>query len=100
MQRFLSKIKRHLEEKEYNKLYPARSKPGLSYGSTKPHKLQKREELEVLTVRPIIFNIGAATYEKTNYLNTSLTQLAKSQNNILNTDDLIQKIKSERTPEA
>ena len=79
MQRVLRKIKCHLEEKEYKKLYPTRSKPGLLYGTAKLHKLKIGEGLKELTVRPIISNVGTVTYETAKYLNTLLTPLTKSQ---------------------
>ena len=37
MQRVPGKIKCHLEKKEYKKLYPTGSKPGLFYGTAKVH---------------------------------------------------------------
>ena len=83
MQRVLGKIKCHLEEKEYKKLYPTGSKPGLFYGTAKVHKLKIGEVLKELTARPTISNIGTATYETAKYLNTLLTPLTKSQYNIL-----------------
>ena len=98
MQRVLRKIKCHLKEKGYRKLYPTGSKPGLFYGTAKVHKLKIGEGLKELTVRPIISNIGTTIYETAKYLNTLLTPLTKSQYNILSTDDFIQKIKSERIP--
>ena len=80
--------------------YPTGSKSGLFYGIAKVHKLKIGEELKELTVRPIISNIETATYKTAKYLNTLLTPLTKSQYNILSTDDLIQKMKSERIPEG
>ena len=75
-------------------MYTIGSKPGLFYGTAKVHKLKIGEGLKELTVRPIISNIGTATYETAKYLDTLLTPLTKSQYNILRTDDFIQKIKS------
>ena len=92
MQHVLQKIKCHLEEKEYKKLHPTRSKLGLFYGTAKVHKLKIGEGLKEQTVRPIISNTGTATYKTAKYLNTLLTPLTKSQYNILSTDDFIQKI--------
>ena len=100
IQRILRKIKCHLEEKEYKKLYPAGSKPGLFYGTAKVHKLKIGEGLKELTVRPIISNIRTTTYETAKYLNTLLTSLTKLQYNVLSTDGFIQKIKNERTPKG
>ena len=53
-----------------------------------------------LTVRLIISNTGTATCETAKYLTTLLTQLTKSQYDIVNTDDLTQKIKIEKFPEG
>ena len=92
MQHVLRKIKCHLEEKEYKKLYPTRSKPGLFYGTAKKHKLKIGEGLKEQTVRPIISNTGTATYKTAKYLNTLLTPFTKSQYNILSTDNFTQKI--------
>ena len=93
---FSTKNKCHLEEKEYKKLYPTGSRPGLFYGTAKAHNLKIGEWSKELTIRPIISNIGTTTYEAAKYLNTLLTPLTKSQYNILSADDSIQKIKSER----
>ena len=98
IQRVIWKIKCHLEEKEYKKLYATGSKPGLFYGTAKAHKLKIGEWSKELAIRPIISNIGTTTYEAAKYLNTLLTPLTKSQYNILSADDSIQKIKSERIP--
>ena len=91
MQRVLRKIKCHLEEKEYKKLYPTGLKPGLFYGTAKVHKLKIGKVLKELTIRPSISNIGTATYETARYLNSLLTWLTESQYNVLSTDDFIQK---------
>ena len=100
MQRAVTKMKCHLEEKEYKKLYPTDWKPGLFYGTAKVRKLKIGEGLKELTVRPIISNIGTAIYKTAKHLNTLLIPLTKSQYNILSTDDFIQKRKSERIPKG
>ena len=41
MQLMLRKIKNHLDEKEYKKLYPTNSRPGLSYDTAMMHKEEK-----------------------------------------------------------
>ena len=89
MQRVLGKIKCHLEEKEYKKLYPTGSKPGSFHGTAKVHKLKIGIGLKQLTARPIISNIGIANYETAEYLKTLLTPSTKSQYNILTTDNFI-----------
>ena len=69
------------------------------YGTAKLKKLQIGGGLKELTVSPIISSSGTATYKTVKYLKTLLTALTKSQYNILNTNDFIQKIKSEKIPE-
>ena len=89
MQHVLTKIKCHLEEKEYKKLHPTGSKPGSFHGTAKVHKLKIGIGLKQLTARPIISNIGIANYETAEYLKTLLTPSTKSQYNILTTDNFI-----------
>ena len=93
VQQTLQKIKHKFEDNEYKRLYPTVSRPGLFYGTPKVHKLQQQQQqqrLEELTMRPVISNIGTATYEIAKYLNKLLTPLNKSDYNILNTEDLIE----------
>ena len=49
-------------------------------------------------MRPIIFNIGTATYEIAKYLNKLLTPLSKSDYNILNTEDHMRRLREEKIP--
>ena len=46
------------------------------------HKVQGNQGLNKLKVRPIISNIGTATYESKKYLNNLLSMLEKSQNTV------------------
>ena len=48
MQRTLWKIKQHLDENEYKRMYPTGSRPGLFYTTAKVHKLQIGETLNEL----------------------------------------------------
>ena len=71
------------------------------YGTPKVHKLQQQQQqqrLEELTMRPVISNIGTATYEIAKYLNKLLTPLNKSDYNILNTEDFIRRLREETIP--
>ena len=45
-----------------------------------------------------ISNVGKATYEIVKYLNKLLTPLSKSDHNILNTKDLIRRLREETIP--
>ena len=69
VRRILLKTKNSLSETEYKKLYPTGSRPGLFYGTLKVLKVKQQEGLDRLTMRPIIFNIGTATYETAKYFN-------------------------------
>ena len=98
VQQTLRKIKHKFEENEYKKFYPTGSSSGLFYGTPKVHKLQQQQQqqrLEELTMKPIISNIGTATYEIAKYLNKLLTPLSKSDYNILHTEDLIRRLREE-----
>ena len=92
----LRKIKHAVDEKLYNRLYPTSSKPGSFYGAAKVHKLKEREGVDKLTLRPIISNIGTATYEIARYLAELLAPLGKSKHTISNTKDFITRLKTER----
>ena len=71
MQRTLRKIKQHFDENEYKRMYPIGSRPDLFYTTAKVHKLQSGEELNELTMRPIISNVGTATYETAKFFSTN-----------------------------
>ena len=82
----------------YNRLYQTSSKPGSFYGTAKVHKLKEKEGVDKLTLRPIISNIGTATYEIARYLAELLAPLGKSKHTISNTKDFITRLKTERIP--
>ena len=60
----LRKMKKKFSQREYEKLYPSSSRPGLFFGLGKVHNL-KEDAFNVnnLPLRPVISNIGTATYE-------------------------------------
>ena len=70
--RTLRKIKQHLDENEYKRMYPTGSRPGLFYTTAKVQKLQSGEGLNELTMRPIISNVGTATYETAKFFSTNM----------------------------
>ena len=85
-----------LSENDGKKLYFTGSRPGFFNGAAKVHKLQGNQSLNELTVRPIISNIGIATYEPAKNLNNILSLLGKSQHAVLNSKEFVEKIKAER----
>ena len=98
MQHTLRKIKQHLEEKEYKIMHPTGSRPRQFYTIAKAHKLQSGQGLNELTMRPIISNIGTATYEIAKYLNSILAPLGKSGRSIFNTDAFVKQVEGQRIP--
>ena len=94
MQRTLRNIKQHLDENEYKRMYPTGSRPALFYTTAKVHKFQSGEGLNELTMRPIVSNVGTATYETTKFLNSLLAPLGKSDRSILNIEAFVNKLKA------
>ena len=61
-----------------NAIYPTASRPGPFFGTAKLHKLQEGcTNGEQLPVRPIISNIGTATYTTSKHLTKLLAPLTK-----------------------
>ena len=100
MQRTLLSMKNAFDAKTYKKLYPSSSRPGLFFGLAKVHKVPKGvKDVEVLPLRPVISNIGTATYETSKYLAELLKPLSKSQYTIESTKDFIAKVRGINVPE-
>ena len=47
---------------EYKKVYPTGSNAGKLYGTAKIHKLPESGTVDQLQLRPIISNVGTASY--------------------------------------
>ena len=77
VQRTLRKIKSKLLENVYKKLSPTGSYPSKFYGNAKVHKLSTNN-VDDLTLRPIVSNIGTATYATAKYLAILLAPLTLS----------------------
>ena len=71
------------------------SRPGQFYGLAKIHKLKVNQGFYDLPLRPIISNIGTATYDLAKYL---LSPLSKSSYTVLSTDELVNILKNENVP--
>lgn len=97
VQRTLLKMKNAFDKKTYKTLYPSSSHPGLFFGLAKLHKMPyNSNDVKQLPLRPVISNIGTATYELSRYLSQLLSPLAKSQYTIDSTKQFIQKIGREK----
>ena len=99
IQLILRKVKNRLSSKEYYQLYPTGSCAGKFYGTAKIHKLPPNGFIDNLPLRPIISNIGTASYQLAKYLAKLLSPLAQSNYTINSTKDLMIKIKHEKIPE-
>ena len=97
VQRTLCGMKSKFDEKLYQKLYPSSSRPGLYFGLAKMHKLKNgSNNVGELPLRPVISNIGTATYELSKYLAEILKPLTKSEYSIDSTKDFVAKVRSKR----
>ena len=78
IQRALRKIKSKFTQQEYKRLYPAGSNAGNFYGTAKLHKLPTFGTVDILPLRPIISNIGTASYQLVKHLAKFLLPLSKN----------------------
>ena len=72
--------------------------PGRFCGTAKLHKLPPNDTMEGLPIRPIVSNIGTASYHLAKYLAHNLSPLGQSTYTIKSTLDLLGKIKNEQIP--
>ena len=99
VQNSLRKVKKHLPEKTYKKLYPTGSRPGQFYGLAKIHKLKEGQGIDDLPLRPIISNIGTATYQIAKYLASLLSPLSKSDFTVSSTNEVVETLKLTKVPD-
>ena len=98
IQRVLRKIKRSFSAQEYSTIYSTGSCPGKFYDTAKVHKLPGNGNVDQLPIKPIVSNIGAATYQLAKYLAKLLSTLSQSQYTIKSTKDFIEKIRNVNVP--
>ena len=99
IQRSMRKIKSNLTKQEYSRLYPTGSSPGKFYGTAKQHKLKNGSSVDDLALRPIISNVGIASYQLAEYLAKLLSPLSRSQYTVNSTKEFTN-IKNETVPSA
>ena len=98
VQRAVRKIKDHLSKCEYRTLYPSGSAPGKFYGTAKKHKIPVNGTVDDLPLRPVISNIGTASYHLAKYLAKTLSPLSKSEYTVNNNLVFISYIKTISVP--
>ncbi len=101
VQKALHNIKDAIGEDQYKKIYPSGSNPGRFYGTAKMHKLSNDDEknmtnVDKLPLRPIVSNIGTATYKLSKYLAELLAPLGKSRYTVSSTEEFVNKVKEMR----
>ena len=79
IQRAIRKMKSKLIKDEYNNVYPTGSAPGKLFGTVKPHKMAKNDNIDNLPLRPIISRIGTASYHLAKHLAKLLSPLSHSE---------------------
>ena len=72
IQRVVRKMKFRLPSNIYSKIYPTGSAPGKFYGTPKIRKLSPNDTINGLPLRPIVSNIGTATYHLSKYFDKLL----------------------------
>ena len=68
------------------------------YGTAKLHKLKENDTVDSLPLRPIISNVGTATYKTAKYLDTLVSPLTSSEYNIKNSYEFVKSIKNTKIP--
>ena len=94
IQRYVRKLKSKITEEEYSKLYPTGSNPGKFYGTAKIHKLSYNDTTDQLPLRPIVSNIGTASYHLSKYLAKLLSPLSQSEYTVKIPKNLFKNLKT------
>ena len=84
LQRFIKKLKQKLPLNIYSKIYSSGSCLGKFYGTAKIHKMSPNDSVQHLPIRPIVSNIGTATYHMSKYLASLWSPLSKSEYTVKN----------------
>ena len=98
IQRTLRKIKSKLSTEEYKKLYPTGSNAGRFYGNVKVHKIERNDKVDKLPLRPIVPNIGTASYQLAKYLAKLLSPLSNSEYTVQSSTEFMEHIKTKTVP--
>ena len=84
----VTKIKNKVSKTQYLQLYPFGSSPGKFYGTAKIHKLPNGSNITELPLRPIVSNVGTASY-----FAKLLSPLSQSEYTVKNTKEFAQNFK-------
>ena len=98
VQRTLRKIKKKLSLFVYSKIYRTGPSPRKFYRTAKLNKVPNNSTVEDLPLRPIISNIGTATYDLAKYLAQLLKPLSELQYTIKDSKTFTKRLKKIRIP--
>ena len=98
IQRAVRKIKSHLSNQKYMRIYPAASAPGKFYELAKKHKIPDNGTFNDLPLRPIISNIQTASCQLKKYLAKLLSSLSTSEYTVVNDVEFINHVKRMNIP--
>ena len=93
-------MKNRLSPQEYLRLYPSGSCTDKFYGTAKVHKISENDTVDELPIRPIVSNIGTATYDLPKYLAKLLSPLSQSECTIKNTKQFMEQIRMKQVPDG
>ena len=91
-------MKSKLSTEEYKKLYPTGSNAGRFYGTAKLHIIDRNDKIDKLPLRPIVSNIGTASYQLAKYLAKLLSPLNKSEYTVQSSTEFMEHIKTKTVP--
>ena len=94
----VKKIENKISKTEYLPLHPTGSSPGKFYGTAKIQKLPNGGNIRALPPRPIVSNIGTASYYLSKYLAKFLSPLSQSEYTVKNTEEFVQHFKKLHVP--
>ena len=92
----LRKVKTKLSSNIYSQVYPTGCSPGKLHRTAKIHKIGTIGKVNDLPAKPIVSNIGAATYHLAKYLAHLLKLLSESRYTVKNTKEFTKKIRKQK----
>ena len=87
-------------QQEYKKLYPTGLNSGKFYGTVKLHKLPRFETVDKLPLRPIISNVGTASYQPAKHPAKLLLPLSKNRYTTNSTKSFMSFIRHQKVPDG
>ena len=98
IQRCVRKVKNKISKTEQLQLQPTGPSPGKFYGTDKIHKLPNGGNITELPLRPIVSNVGTASYYLSKYLAKFLSPLSQSEYTVKNTKQFVEDFKRLHLP--